>query len=249
MIRIPILMYHSVEDDFASACVRPANFEEQVAYLHKAGYRAVDLDAVYFHITEGRPLPSKPIVISFDDGYRDNLENAYPVLKRYGMSATIFLPTGHLGFSNRWNAAAGATQRAIMTREEVRSAANDPLLSFQAHTCTHPRLTEIPIKQAREEIKKGKKDMEDLLGKPCHHLAYPYGDFNDAVRDAAEEAGFLTACTTRWGHNRQGDDSFALFRIGVGNRDTLSDFRRILGEPPPLWKYYLLRLKSALTPG
>lgn len=241
-------MYHSVDKDHVAACVWPERFEEQVAYLVKAGYTSVHMDAVYDYLAHGASIAQKPVVITFDDGYRDNLEKAYPVLKRYGMCATIFLPTGHLGFSNRWNAAAGGKQRAIMTREEVRTAAKDPMLSFQAHTCTHPKLTQIPIEQARAELMRSRDVIEDLLGKACHHFAYPYGDFNQAVRDAAEEAGFHTACTVRWGHIRQGDDRFTLYRIGVGNKDTLSDFKRILGEPTPIWKYYWLRMKSVVKP-
>ena len=90
MIRIPILMYHSIDDSLAAACVRPKCFEEQMAYLKHVGYEAVDLDAVFSYMTIGVSLPSKPIVITFDDGYRDNMENAYPILKKYGMCATIF---------------------------------------------------------------------------------------------------------------------------------------------------------------
>ena len=247
MIRVPILMYHSVDDDSAAACVRPDRFREQMAYLKGAGYEAVDLDAVHGYMTGRATLPGKPIVITFDDGYRDNVEIAYPILKDYGMCATIYLATGHLGYTNRWNAAEGVTQRPLLTWEEVRVAANDPLLSFQAHTRTHPRLSTLPLNQAREELALSKQVIEEQLGRPCHHFAYPYGDFNDAVRDAAEEAGFHTACSTRWGHNRPGDDLFSLYRIGMSNGDSLKDFKRILGEPPPLWKYYWLRIKARFS--
>ncbi|RNC69643.1 MAG: polysaccharide deacetylase family protein [Desulfuromonadales bacterium] len=247
MIRVPILMYHAVDDDPAAACVRPSRFEEQMAYLSKAGYVSVDLDAVHDYLSQGATLPQKPIVITFDDGYRDNVEIAYPILKKYGMCATIYLATGHLGYSNRWNAGDGVAQRPLLTWEEVCSAAGNPILSFQAHTCSHPKLTRIPPDQVREELGRSKQMIEERLGRECHHFAYPYGDYDDTVRDAAEEAGFLTACTTRWGHNRPGDDLFSLYRIGVRNGDSLRDFKRILGEPPPLWKYYWLRLRAKVA--
>jgi peptidoglycan/xylan/chitin deacetylase (PgdA/CDA1 family) len=244
VIRVPILMYHSVDDDSAAACVRPRRLDEQLAYLQKAGYAAIHLDALFAHMTEGSSMPPKPIVITFDDGYQDNLQKAQPILKKYGMCATIYLVTDLMGLSNRWNERDGTPQRPLLSWEEVRSAANDPSLSFQAHTCSHPRLTRIPPKQAREELGRSKKSIEDQLGMACRHFAYPYGDYNQAVRDSAEEAGFHTACSIQWGHNRRGDDRLCLFRIGVGNRDSLRDFKRILGEPPPLWKYYWLRLKT-----
>lgn len=227
--------------------MRPHRFREQIAYLKKAGYRAVSLDAVYNYFIGGASLPPKPVVITFDDGFRDNIENAYPILKEYGMCFTIFLPTGHVGFSNRWNAPEGITQRQLLTWEEVRLLANDPLISFCAHSCTHPKLTQITESQVRDELNRSKKELEGHTGRPCHHLAYPYGDSNEAVHRIAMETGFHTACTTMWGHNRQGCDLFALYRIGIRNEDTLSDFKRVLGEPLPLWKYCWRRLQSRLN--
>ena len=244
MIRIPILMYHSIDDSSAAACVRPKRFEEQLAYLKRVGYEAVDLDTVYRYMTEGASISLKPIVITFDDGYQDNLKNAYPLLKKYGMCATIFLATDHLGASNRWNAVEGVPQRPLMAWQDIREAIRDSLLSFQAHTCSHPKLTHIPISQAREEMLKSKETIEDRLGRPCHHFAYPYGDFNETLITVARKAGFRTACSTRWGHNRPGDDLYSLYRIGIRNEARLSDFKRALGGPPPLWKYYWLRFKA-----
>ena len=249
MIRVPILMYHSVDDDSSAACVRPRRFEQQMAYLAKTGYEPVDLDAVCGYMTRRASLRRKPIVITFDDGYRDNVEKAFPILKKYGMCATIFLVTGHMGHTNRWNAKDGVHQRALLGWEEVRAVVNSPLLSFQAHTSSHLRLTGIPLDQVREELRKSKQMIEEQLGIACHHFAYPYGDHDTAVRNAAEEAGFHTACSTRWGHNRPGDDPFRLFRIGVSNSDSLGDFKRILGEPPPKWKYYWLRFKKKVVGG
>lgn len=111
MIRILILMYHSIDDSSAAACVAPKRFGAKVAYLKQVGYQAVNLDAVCklygagsfptfeTNCCSGCFVPQR--VITFDDGYRDNLEKAYPILKKYEMCATIFLPTDHLGFSNR----------------------------------------------------------------------------------------------------------------------------------------------------
>lgn len=247
MTRVPILMYHSVDDSSTAACVRPERFEEQMAYLSKAGYQSVDLDAVYEYLSQGTALPAKPIVITFDDGYRDNLVNAYPILKKYRMRATIFLSTDYMGFSNRWNAADGVPQRQLLSWEEARVLANDPLLSFQPHTCAHPKMTIIPVNQVREELVRSKEAIEERLEGPCHHFSYPYGDFNEEVCDVVREVGFRTACTTRWGHNRKGDDPLRLYRIGIGNLDRLCDFKRVIGEPPPIWKYFWLRFKAEMN--
>jgi peptidoglycan/xylan/chitin deacetylase (PgdA/CDA1 family) len=246
MIRIPILMYHSIDDSASAACVRPKRFEEQMAYLKRIGYEAIDLDAVYHYVMESTSVCSKPIVITFDDGYRDNLDNAYPVLEKYGMCATIFLATDYLGATNRWNAAEGVMQRPLMAWEDIRQALKSPLLSFQPHTCSHPKLTHIPLAQARQEMLRSKQAIEEQIGTSCHHFAYPYGDFNETVITVARKVGFRTACSTRWGHNRQGNDLYSLYRIGIRNQDRLSDFKRALGEPAPLWKYYLLCIRARL---
>ncbi|MBW1793708.1 MAG: polysaccharide deacetylase family protein [Deltaproteobacteria bacterium] len=247
MIRIPILMYHSIDDSPAPACVRPNSFVRQMAHLRRLGYETLHLDAVYHYMAEGVPISRKPIVITFDDGYQDNLQNAYPILKKYGFCATIFVVTDYLGLTNRWNARGGVVQRPLMSWAELREVAKEPLLSFQPHTCSHPRLTQIPFVKVKEELSKSKETLEDSLGSPCHHFAYPYGDFNEKVQDAVKETGYRTACSVLWGHNRRGNDLFSLFRIGVRNQDRLSDFKRILGEPPPLWKYYWLRFRARLS--
>ena len=244
MTRVPILMYHAVDDSPAGACVHPHRFAEQLAYLKRAGYQTIHLDELYGSLIHGSALPAKPLVITFDDGYRDNLQVAWPLLRQAGFKATIFLATGHLGSSNRWNAADGVPQRPLLDWDEVIEAAREPQLSFQPHTHSHPRLTRIPPAQADEELRRSKETLEQRLGKACPHLAYPYGDYNRAVRDLAEQAGYHTACTVQWGHNRAGQDPLALFRIGIRNQDRLADFKKSLGEPPPLWKYYWLRAKQ-----
>jgi peptidoglycan/xylan/chitin deacetylase (PgdA/CDA1 family) len=246
MMRIPVLMYHSIDDSSAPACVKIRRFDEQMSYLKRSGYQAVHLDAVYEYLLQGASLPAKPVVITFDDGYRDNMLNAYPILKKYWMCFTIFLATDYIGSSNRWNASEGVVQRVILTWEEANDLAKDPLVSLQAHTCSHPRLTKIPMNRVREELIKSKQIIEDRLGRPCNHFAYPYGDFNDFVRNEVQGAGFHTACSTFWGHIRSGDDSFSLNRIGLRNQDNLSAFKRVLGEPPSLMECYWLRIKSIL---
>jgi len=242
-------MYHSIADRRAGACVRPRRFAEQMAYLQDVGYQSVHLDAVYDYLVIGGQLPLKPVVITFDDGYRDNVENAHGILDKYGMCGTIFLATGHVGHTNRWNAADGVPQRPLVSWTEVRDYAGGPVFSFQGHTSSHPRLTRLPVDRVRDEMARGKRELEERLGQPCYHFAYPYGDFNQMVQDAVREAGYRTACTTRWGHVRLGANLLCLPRIGVANGDRLSDFKRILGEPLSDSQYYWRRLKARLVGG
>jgi peptidoglycan/xylan/chitin deacetylase (PgdA/CDA1 family) len=246
-MRVPILMYHSIDDDDAAACVRPGRFDEQMAYLKKAGYRTIDLDTLYDHFSAGEEVTEKSIVITFDDGYRDNVEQAAPILERYGFCATVYLPTDHLGVSNRWNAADGVPQRPLLGWDEVRRLGSDSVLSFQAHSCSHPKLSRLPLGQMEREVRRCKDLIEERLGNPCHHFAYPYGDLSDAVRDIVGAAGFHTAVTTRWGHNRPGVDLLLLCRIGIANGHRLADFKRVLGEPISRGQYYWRRLKQRLA--
>ncbi|MBQ5821842.1 MAG: polysaccharide deacetylase family protein, partial [Selenomonadaceae bacterium] len=91
-VGVPVLSYHQVNDEDNNALTVPtAVFEQQMAYLHDNGYHAITPDQLNAYLTEGAPLPEKPVLITFDDGYRDNYENAFPILQKYGMTATIFL--------------------------------------------------------------------------------------------------------------------------------------------------------------
>ena len=123
-----------------------------------------------------------------------------------------FLVAGRLGGRNEWEIAEGEAQAALMDDAQVRDwlAAGHEIGS---HTLTHPRLTRLPVSEAREEITASRKKLEDQFGVPIEHFCYPYGDWNDAVRELVMAAGYKTACTTDPGVNTPEDSLFALKRF------------------------------------
>lgn len=161
-----------------------------------------------------RPPQNREVSLTFDDGFVDVLENALPVLRWHNFSSIQFLVADLLGKTNSWQQKAGDTSQPLMNQTQVR----DWLSARQeigSHTLTHPWLTRIPLATAKEEITASKKKLEDLFGHPVEHFCYPYGDWNRAVRDLVEQAGYKTACTTERGTNDANQDPFALKRFTV----------------------------------
>jgi peptidoglycan/xylan/chitin deacetylase (PgdA/CDA1 family) len=154
----------------------------------------------------------RKVILTFDDGYVNVLRHGLESMAQARLSSIQFLPANLLGKCNEWDVSAGEVPEQIMDMAQVRewiSAGHE----IGSHTLTHPYLTRLTAEKAREEISASKKKLEDLFGKPIEHFCYPYGDWNDAVRDLAQEAGYKTACTTVTGINRPEDSPFTLKRF------------------------------------
>jgi peptidoglycan/xylan/chitin deacetylase (PgdA/CDA1 family) len=209
---LPMLMYHKCGRPPRRARLRglympPPIFDRQLDELCRHGFRSGSLDE----------LPSSlaardQVVLTFDDGYRSVLRRALPVLQKHGMTSINYLVPDLIGKSNVWDLAVGEVEEPLMTVDEVKQwlAAGQEI---GAHTCTHPRLTRLPVDRAREEITASRKRLEDLFQRPVEHFCYPYGDWNPAVRDLVGEAGFRTATTVDFGVNKPGCGLLALTRI------------------------------------
>jgi peptidoglycan/xylan/chitin deacetylase (PgdA/CDA1 family) len=152
------------------------------------------------------------IALTFDDGFQNVFTHALVPLARNRFYAIQFLVADLLGQSNEWEQHEGEVREPLMDAPQVREwlAAGHEIGS---HTLTHPHLTQLPPGQAREEIFASKKKLEDLFGRPIRHFCYPYGDWNEVIRELVQEAGYETACTTGPGVNTAADSSFALKRF------------------------------------
>lgn len=211
-----ILMYHGIGEhgERPSRYVVPVKrFERQMAWLRRRGYNVMALEECLRCRAEFRLPPSKSVVLTFDDGYRDNVAHARPLLERLGMPATIFLVSA-AGERNTWSTTDGVAGRPLMSLDEARHALGG-VLSFGAHTRTHPKLTDLPRAEAEQEVVGSKQDLESALGVPVAAFAYPYGKLNDGVRQAVAEVGFAGACSVDPGRNRPSTDAFALRRIEI----------------------------------
>jgi len=231
MSRVLILMYHQVDIPLTQGehrfCTPPGEFRKQMAWLKEADYRTVGMDEVVEHVAGRIVLPEKSVHITFDDGFIGVFEHALPVLKTHDIPATLFALPGCEGGTNEWMWRREFPRRALLSREQLRLLADEGV-TIGSHTRTHVRLPEISPEEAETEIVASKAELEDMLGREVAHFAYPYGLFNETVRETIKRAGYRSACSTRSGFNRPGEDAYLLRRIDVFGTDKLWQFRQKL---------------------
>ncbi len=253
MNNVLILMYHGIDTPMSREehrfCAPPAEFMRQMTWLNAAGYCPVTLDAVLGHVNGTCPVPENAVHITFDDGFVGVFDHAFPVLKKLQIPATLFaLPAT---ITNEWMWRRGFPRRALLSGAQLRMLADEGL-TIGSHTRTHPRLPEISPHDAQTEITTSKAELETLLGREVAHFAYPYGLFNDQIRDLVAAAGYRSACSTRSGFNRPGSDPFLLRRIDIFGTDQLWQFKQKLrfGTNDASWlrplAYYGQRLAARL---
>jgi peptidoglycan/xylan/chitin deacetylase (PgdA/CDA1 family) len=211
----PVLTYHKVGlrptgVRLKGLYVPPSRFETQMDELAAAGFRTVDLAQSIQPAggEEGR------FVISFDDGCRNVLLNAAEPMRRHGFRAIQFVVADLIGKLNEWDLRDGEAPEPLMTESELREWVAQGH-EIGSHSLRHLRLSRLSLRDAREEIFSSKKKLEDLFGAPVKHFCYPYGDWNEAVRDLVGEAGYQTGTTLDFGVNTPQTNPQSLFRIMV----------------------------------
>lgn len=210
-VKIPVLMYHYVEtvqdpkDTIRKSLnIPPFIFEKQLKTLITAHYNFITMREVGEYLDGKRELPSKPVVLTFDDGYGDFYSDVYPILKKYNVPATEYVISGVLD------------KRNYMTTDEVVDIKKSGLVEIGAHTVHHPALGKMDSEAAFREIEGSKKMLESLVGGEVVSFAYPYGSYNDESPKLAEQAGFTTAVTTKKGLEVNQKNRYLLFRIRPG---------------------------------
>jgi peptidoglycan/xylan/chitin deacetylase (PgdA/CDA1 family) len=215
-------MYHMVAEprsrEEARYAIRPRRFAAHMRALRESGYRLVSLDEIQSGLSGGGEVPDRAVAVTLDDGFADNHSDAFPILQRFGVPATIFLAHNAIGGENRWMQTAGYPGRRMLEWAqilEMRSAG----IGFGSHTLSHPRLSALGREAAEAEIRGAKQALEDRLGEPVDHFAYPYGDWCGETVELVREAGHRLACSTRSGFNRPDVDPLLLRRIEVYGTD------------------------------
>ena len=228
-------MYHQVARQplpaFRKYSVAAKTFAAQMAWLALAGYTPLTLDAVLDARAGRRSLPARPVVITFDDGFQECAEYAVPVLRARGFTAVFYLVAGLMGKTSEWLGEKGLAL-PLMNWSLARQLVAE---GFQcgSHSLSHPHLADLSPDDCYTELQGARVLLEDNLGVPVSHLAYPYGSFSPTVRTLASEAGYQTACSVKLGLSPSDDDMLALHRVPITGHDSLLDF--------------VVRLKTART--
>ncbi|MDQ0197811.1 polysaccharide deacetylase family protein [Neobacillus ginsengisoli] len=220
--KVPILIYHSIDEynghGIKELYVTPENFEKQMTYLKDHGYTLLT-----FERWQDMNKVNKPIFITFDDGYKNNL-NAFSIFQK--LKTAHFQPTGTIfvisDFINRSNR---------LAESDIKMLVNSGIFSIQSHTATHPDLTK--IEDYQYELKGSKEKIEKISGKPVIALAYPYGNFNDrVVKETMKYYRFgITTTPELFSEHGIKNELFYIPRIYVKYSTTLKDFAKaVKGE-------------------
>lgn len=219
---IPVLTYHRVNDEVYDAKVPTVSvrqFEKQMKYLKKRGYQTITEKELLDYYSGSRvKLPKKPILITFDDGWRDNYENAYPILKKYGFTATIFLATGKVG------------EKEYLTWDMIKEMYSNGI-AFGGHTRNHINLSKVDFTTAEKEIKWSFEDIEKNLGVKPLSFCYPYGggDLNKSIQSIVKKSGFQIAFASyNYGINMGNVNVMAIRRILMPRFNKLHKFEMFL---------------------
>lgn len=221
---VPILMYHRIDNiPNDRNTVSPAMFEEQLRYLSNHGYTTISLTALYDHLSSKTPLPPKPVVLTFDDGYENNFTYALPLLVKYKMTATVCIISNWIGKSNDWEHYNGKPLSPTMSREQLQDWLRQGM-SICAHTVSHPPLSKLDDEKIHYELAHCKNTLESQLQTPVDFLCYPYGEFDDRVKTAAKQAGYKAALAIFKDTSFWKKDIYSLKRVVISSRQPLWEF-------------------------
>jgi len=218
---VPILMYHHIrinpkpnDSVLAALSVSPTQLEQQLTYLSSHNYSAITLDELSDALDGKVSLPENPVVLTFDDGYKNFYENAFPLLKKYHMKAVQFVATDVVN------------TQAYLTWDQITEMNKSRLIEFGAHTRHHANLPELSPNSIVDEIMGSKIKLERHLRKQVNWFAYPYGSYNDFIKQTVANSGFKGAVSTIYGAAQSKDNVFLSPRIMVDGRFTLDNIAR-----------------------
>jgi peptidoglycan/xylan/chitin deacetylase (PgdA/CDA1 family)/GT2 family glycosyltransferase/SAM-dependent methyltransferase len=224
--RLPILMYHRVApsglERMRNYRVTPEAFEEQLRYLKDGGFYSVSWEQWQMARSQRKPLPGRGVMITFDDGYLDFFQYAWPLLKQYGFTATVFIVADQIGKTNIWDQAFGE-ELPLMGWPEIHHLQGEGI-EFGSHSTAHHALTALSNEDLVRDLARSRAILQQGLGAPTRVIAYPHGDFNPIVEHFAGGCGYTFGVTCRAGSSQFNDSILALPRIEVMGSSTLREF-------------------------
>jgi peptidoglycan/xylan/chitin deacetylase (PgdA/CDA1 family) len=233
---LPVLLYHSISDaassEVARFAVTPEVFDGHMRHLAEEGYSSMTVTQLLPVLQGSDVLPERPVLVTFDDGFRDFLTNALGVMQRHGIVSTLYATTGFMG-----DGQAPGTNRSgdeMLSWSELAEVARQGV-EVGGHTHSHAMLDTLPHGAARDEIVRCRELIEQHTEAAVASFAYPHGYSSAWVRRAVAEAGYTSACAVKNAMSHTGDDPFAIARLMLEATHTRDDFLRMLsGEGVPV---------------
>lgn len=215
-VRVPIFIYHSVRPHILNEAkaqdtydVTPELFERELKYLKDNGYSVISLDALAGFLESGVKPPEKSVILTLDDGWRNQYKYAFPLLKKYGFTATFFVYTNAIGIKH------------FLTWNDILDMDKNGM-TIGSHSVSHPSFIGMPLADIKTEVTESKKILEEKLGKPILNFASPFGYSNPDIVALVKEAGYKTARTTYKGVYHM--KPYLLSLRGVLTNDSFDDF-------------------------
>lgn len=222
-----ILMYHSIGGNKAFFTVSLENFEKQLLYLKKNNFKMLKLSELFNRLNSGQSV-SNCVSVTFDDGYKDNILFAYPLLKKYNIPATIFVSTFYIG---QTMTNSEGIKLPMMTEEDIRNFKNDELIEFLPHTHTHKNLIDHDAKGVVSELENSVNTINQIINYQVPLiLAYPKGKYNQSVVDILQSKKWLGAVTVHMGLVNQKTNHYLLPRNSVDSSTSFMEFKAKLSK-------------------
>jgi len=236
-IELPILAYHKIDTvrELGVNCISPKTFEKQIRFLAECGYQSISPEFIVAAVHNDVKLPEKSILITFDDGYENFYNYAYPIMKKYGYTGIVFLLAGYTDgwisatpTMNFWDVKLGWRRFEHLSLSQIQDLSQEGFF-FGSHSVNHLFLTHQDDSTAKFEIRNSKSILETLLRKPIHFFAYPYGDYDARTARLVKESGYTAAFSLNPGNIVKADNLYFLPRIAIYNCDTMWSFKAKLG--------------------
>lgn len=246
---IKALMYHRiVKNECLSrshwTCFHVDDFQKQLEILDRYGFTTITFEDYRLYQAGELNLPKKPIILTFDDGYGDTYELAYPLLQRYGMTAVVFVIGDRNIKSNIWDCVHGVPPAPLMSAEQILEL-HEMGFEIGAHSLRHSKLTELSAEEAWEEIAQSRMSLEILLNAPVRTFSYPYGLVNSEIKRLVAAAGYTHACSVFSGPPTFSGDNFEIRRITIPGTIGLFGFALKVATPYQYFEWFQWKTKSA----
>jgi len=224
--KVPVMMYHDIlPEKQVFFDVTPAEFEEHLQLIRQRGLTPISMEQLVNHLRTGLPLPPKPILLTFDDGYEGHYKYVYPLLKKYNYPAVFSIYTAKVGKK---------MGRSSLNWEQLREMAKDPLVTIASHSVSHKVMESLTPEQLLQETQESKRILEAELGIPIHYFTYPEGKYDQAAWNAVKEAGYVAAFTMNDLDERLAGQSDNLLAIGRIGQSRIAEMVDVAWEGPPM---------------